>query len=145
MKKYKGKDVITISKTYLDTPWKHQGRVKGVGIDCAGLIIKVMEELEFDISFDIMAYERMPDGLKLAQLCNENAIQKNIKDVEDGDILLFNILGNPQHLAFYSNENGLDYFIHAHGDKSVNKVCLMRLDSKWKNRLVGVYKIKGIE
>lgn len=140
-----GKDIIKIAKTYLDTPWKHQGRVKKVGIDCAGLIVKVMEELGLDISFDLIAYERIPDGLKLAQLCNENGKQKTFNEVEDGDVLLFNVLGNPQHLGFYVKENGIDYFIHAYGDKSVNKVCIMRLDSKWKNRLCGIYKIKGIE
>lgn len=47
-----GKDIIVIAKTYLGTPWKHQGgRLKHKGIDCAGYIVKVMEELGLDISF----------------------------------------------------------------------------------------------
>ena len=29
-------DIVAAAREYLDTPFVHQGRVKGVGIDCAG-------------------------------------------------------------------------------------------------------------
>ena len=140
-----GKDIIVIAKTYLGTPWKHQGRLKHKGIDCAGYIVKVMEELGLDISFDLQGYERIPDGQKLAQIAHDNGKEVLLKDIKDGDVILFNILGNPQHLAFYYQENGINYILHAYGDKSVNKVVAMRLDSKWKNRICGVYRINGVE
>lgn len=140
-----GHEVIKIAKTYLGTPWKHQGRLKKYGIDCAGYIIEVMRELGLDVSFDIAGYERVPDGQKLAEVAHKNTKAILLKDVQDGDVLLFSVLGNPQHLAFYYQENGVDYMLHAYGDKSVNKVVAMRLDTKWKNRIVGVYRLNGIE
>lgn len=140
-----GKDIIKIAKTYLGTPWKHQGRVKGRGIDCAGYIVEVMKELCLDTSFDLEGYERIPDGQKLAEIANNNGKSVLLKDIKDGDVILFNVLGNPQHLAFYYSENGIDYMLHAYGDKSVNKVVAMRLDTKWKNRICGVYRINGVE
>ena len=140
-----GKDIIKIAKTYLGTPWKHQGRVKGRGIDCAGYIVEVMKELGLDTSFDLEGYERIPDGQKLAEIANNNGKNILLKDIQDGDVILFNVLGNPQHLAFYYKENDIDYMLHAYGDKSVNKVVAMRLDTKWKNRICGVYRLNGIE
>lgn len=144
-----GLDIINIALTYVNTPYQHQARLKGIGIDCAGLIVEVMGELGFNTSFDVKAYDRLPDGQMLARICHEQATPKEIinnkYDFENGDILLFNFLGNPQHLAFYYNLNNQDYFIHAFGDKTVNKVIIQRLDEKWKARLVGAFKIKGVE
>lgn len=148
IKEIYGLDVIKVALTYVNTPYHHLGRLKGVGIDCAGVIVETMKELGLDTSFDMKAYQRVADGLKLAQLCHNYAIMKPIKDghydFEDGDIILFNFVGNPQHLGFYYNNNGMDYFIHAYNDPLVNKVIKQRLDSKWKKRISGVFKIKGV-
>lgn len=36
--------VIEIAKTWLGTPYHHQGAVKGAGVDCAFILIKVFHE-----------------------------------------------------------------------------------------------------
>ena len=36
-----GLDVVRMARTWLGTPYHHQGRVKGAGVDCGGLVIGV--------------------------------------------------------------------------------------------------------
>lgn len=36
--------VVEIAKTWLRTPYHHQGRVKGAGVDCGMLLLEVFEE-----------------------------------------------------------------------------------------------------
>lgn len=149
MKLINKKEIIKSALSFINTPYQHQGRLKGVGIDCAGLIIEVIKEVGMDSSFDIKGYDRIPDGQTLSKICNTYGKIKDIKNnyynLEDGDVILFNFLVNPQHLGFYYKLNNLDYFIHAYGEPSINKVIIQRLDSKWKNRINGVFKINGVE
>ena len=38
------KQIIQTARQWLDTPYHHQARVKGVGVDCIGLVIGVCWE-----------------------------------------------------------------------------------------------------
>lgn len=40
---HKTKNVISEAMTWLGTPYHHQGRVKGVSVDCATLLCEVYE------------------------------------------------------------------------------------------------------
>ena len=42
-------DVVREAKTWLGTPFHHQGRLKGVGVDCAGVIVCVAKELKLKV------------------------------------------------------------------------------------------------
>ena len=60
------------ARTWLGTPFKHQGRVKGVGVDCLGLLIGVAQELDLRdaqgrklAAFDALDYGHVPDEKRL--------------------------------------------------------------------------------
>jgi hypothetical protein len=59
--------ILAAARSWLGTPWRHQGRLKGVAVDCGGLIIGVGKELGL-LDFDIRAYGRIPDGQQLRAL-----------------------------------------------------------------------------
>ena len=47
-------DVVAAALAWTDTPFHHQARLKGVGVDCVGLVIGVARELgliapDFDV------------------------------------------------------------------------------------------------
>ena len=52
--------IVSIARTYLRTPYHHQGRIKGGGIDCGMLILNVFEELglipHLELGVDIPFY-----------------------------------------------------------------------------------------
>ena len=38
-------DAVRVARTYIDTPFQHMGRLPGVGLDCAGVLVCVAREL----------------------------------------------------------------------------------------------------
>jgi cell wall-associated NlpC family hydrolase len=134
-------EIITIAKTYVDTPYQHQARCKHIGIDCAGLIIEVAKEANiFENGSDYSGYSMIPDGITLQKHLDTYAVKKNINDLKEGDIILFKLLNNPQHLAIYLGNN---LIIHAYS--TVGKTTIHRLDDKWNKRIVAVYSYKGVQ
>lgn len=132
-------DIVTVARQYVGTPWRHQGRTRS-GMDCAGLIIAVTEQLGI-ARLGRLAYTRLPDTSIIDRMMETYC--EPVADPEPGDLLRFAIVGRPQHLAVAGDyENGLS-LIHAH--QSVGAVCEHRLDEKWQRRMVGAYRIKGIK
>ncbi len=130
---------------YLNTPYKHQGRLKGVGVDCAGLIYCLAKECNLykgNIKDkDVFGYARIPDGVNLHKtLKNGTAKEKTIEELKIGDILLISFLKLPHHIALYMPDNKI---IHSYN--GVDKVVLHNFDEKWKRRVVSVFEFENIE
>ncbi len=133
--------IINIVKTYENTPYLHQARLKHIGIDCAGLIIEVAKEAGiYEEGSDYSDYSRIPDGKTLQEQLNKYAIIKNKSDLKEADIILFKLLDNPQHLGIYLGNN---LIIHSYS--TAEKVVIHRLDEKWKKRIVAIYSYKNLE
>lgn len=132
--------VIEEARTYLETPFHHQGRVKGLGIDCAGLVIGVGKHLGLSM-FDTKNYARTPNGNEMKQLLDKHAEQGH---GIPGDILLMTFLLEPQHLAIMTTlPDGEPGIIHAYA--SARKCVEHRLDSQWEKRVVAVYSYPCLE
>ncbi len=137
----KREKIIAKAMEYIDTPYHHQSRLKGVGIDCAGLIVCVLKDLNEEIT-DLKTYSRLPNSNELQKVCDENAEMINFENAKKGDVLLITFIKNPQHLAFLDiDENGNRYMIHAYGVKGVEKVVRNLIDDKWENKIVCAYKL----
>lgn len=55
-------EIVAMARSWLGTPWIHQGRLKSVGVDCGGLIIGVGKETGL-LDFDTQAYSRKSQQL----------------------------------------------------------------------------------
>lgn len=130
-------DIINAARTALDTPFQHQGRIAGLALDCAGLIVHVARTL--DIAYiDVPAYGRSPhQGLLQATLDSNDCIAP-VALRQAGDILLMRFTNEPQHLAICAG----DTMIHSY--LNVGKVCEHRLSSMWAERIVAVYRFKDM-
>jgi cell wall-associated NlpC family hydrolase len=104
--------ILAAARSWLGTPWRHQGRLKGIGVDCGGLIIGVGRELGL-LDFDTQAYGRIPDGRKLRKICVEHLLAKPVTDVEPSDVLLMRVTRHPQHLAIVGGRSEPFSLIHA--------------------------------
>ncbi|MEO6710026.1 MAG: hypothetical protein ABIP42_10650 [Planctomycetota bacterium] len=95
-------DVVRIARSWLDTPYQHQQRMKGVGVDCAGLVIGVARELGIVAAdFDVTGYPQTPDGKSLLLLCDRFMRRVYPSEVQPGDVLVYQFhpkLG-PQHMG----------------------------------------------
>lgn len=133
-------DITAEARKYLGTPFHHQGRLLGKGIDCVGLIACVGRALGL-VDYDYTTYPRQPvKDLLLAELdrCLD-AIR--VEDVEEGDLFVFWLaprLRLPQHVAFSTNKG----IIHTYAD--VGRVVEHGLTEKWVKRICAAYRFRGM-
>lgn len=156
--------LIEEARTWLGTPFRHQGRIRGVGCDCLGLLIGVAKALDLQgregqklAEWDSLAYGHFPNeetlwgGLSAALYPTEN--------LAAGCIVLMAIDGRAQHLGivgvvnqesrirnqeknhdscFMLNDSETLTLIHAYAPH--RKVVEHRLSEEWQERIVGVFR-----
>lgn len=129
-------DVISHARSLIDTPFRHQGRMPGVALDCAGLGIVVAQKMGLLLE-DFAGYPSTPfDGMLKKMLdCQPHLKPIDRHSAEPGDVLLMRIATDPQHIALMSYEG---YMIHAY--RQAGKVVEQRIDEMWKNKIVAAYR-----
>ena len=122
--------VVNEARSWIGTPFKHQHRAKGVGVDCAGLVIGVARVLGFvSPDFDINGYARSPDGRTLIDECDRHMERVSRETMAPGDVVMVRWEREPQHVGILSDypHGGLAW-IHAFGLPSGGKVIEQRFD-----------------
>lgn len=131
-----GNKIVAAAEACLHTPFVHQGRVPGVGLDCAGLGIVCAKSVGLDIK-DFTGYPRLPFDGMLKKMFDEQSclLAVSRSEMAAGDVLLMRIVTEPQHVAIYC---GSDIIIHAYSD--VGKVVRQRLNADLRGKIVAVYR-----
>ncbi len=141
--------IVAEALSWAGTPYHHQARLKGVGVDCVGLPIGVARALGLvPPDFDIAGYPRTPDGQTLIALCDLHmAGRVELVDMQIGDVLVqkFTATGPPQHMGIVvPHRDGLA-LLHAFGTcDGKGKVIKQRLDSTAIDRIVAIYRLPGV-
>jgi len=130
-------EFVAAARSYIGTPFHHQGRVPGVGLDCAGVIVCAAKECGYEI-VDVAGYGRIPANGMLERMVAQHCDSIPFDQVKNGDILLFRFRQEPQHLAVFANGK----LIHAYS--SIGRVVEHGMDAAWHERLVGCYLLKGV-
>ena len=136
-------DVVTEARKWIGTPYHHQGRLRGIGVDCIGLLFGVGAKLGIR-NRDKDSYKRYrrrpPKGagmlLDLDETCGAR-----IDDPQSGDIAVFWMNASSkraQHIAIVS-DRGL---IHTHS--RVGKVVEHRFSDWWRERLICGYRFPEV-
>ena len=127
--------VVLEARTWLGTPFHHQGRLKNVGVDCIGIIICVANDLKLS-DFKTTSYTRQPNGDMLRALLAQELIEIPIEEIQPADIALFRFENEPQHVGFITDIGLL------HSYMQVKKCIETSLDEIWKSRMVSAFKFK---
>lgn len=128
-------DIMKYARECIGTPFRHQGRIVGVSLDCAGVICHVAKRLGFE-PVDTKGYSRTPSGALLETAADSQPYLERVYNKHPGDILMMRFNGDPQHVGIYTGET----IIHALWD--VKKVTEHRLDDMWESRVVRIYRFK---
>lgn len=133
-------NIVTAALGWLDTPYHHQARVKGVGVDCAQLVAAVAEECGF-IEPGTVIQNYSPEWHlhnkeeKLVDLLFEfKCVEKTGEPIAPGDILVFKFGRVCSHLGIAT---AFGMFIHARIDQG--KVVLNSLSGDWQRRHVRTF------
>lgn len=142
--------IVAEARSWLGTPFRHQGRAKGVGVDCIGLVLGVglalglidLEGRTPDELRRLSAYRRSPNGYQLRRGCDDVLTRLPPQAWSDGDVLLFAGRALPQHMGIVSTLDAAPALIHCHGD--VGRCVEHRLDATWRGRVVQGYGFRGV-
>lgn len=134
--------VVAAARVYTGVPFRHQGRSRE-GLDCAGLVIKVMRDLGLaPADYDVTGYGRRPDGQSMAAECRQRLVPVSLAKAAPGDVLLFRVTADPQHLAIVGEIQGARTLIHAYAPS--RRVVEIHLAPWWADRMVGAFRLPGV-
>lgn len=141
-------DIIRTARSWLRTPFHHQGRVKGAGVDCIGLIVGVINELNLSdgnggrlSAHDDTNYSPLPDGVRLKAMLDEHLQSIMLSELAPGDIALFRFQQQPQHVGFITDRaDGTLGILHCYSNSEF--VIEHRLNEGWMSMLVQAYRFK---
>jgi len=133
-------EFITTARKYLGTQFIHQGRLPGIGLDCAGVVVCALRENDYGVN-DRSGYGRIPAGGEFMAAIWEHCDPVHLGDVRPGDLMMFAFRNEPQHIAIVS---GIEPIMLIHSWSDVGKVVENGMDEIWRMRLRGCYRLKDI-
>ena len=143
-----GEALVRAARSYLGVRF-HWGSACRSGVDCAGLILAALHDLGWTgwsppsygrhvpVHALTAALNRFCDRVDLHSpltLYNTEGAAK----MQEGDILLFAVGGQPQHLGIANGRGGM---VHTH--EGAGKVIEQPIDAGWMRRLIGVWRWRG--
>jgi NlpC/P60 family putative phage cell wall peptidase len=143
-------EIVATARTYVGTPFQHQGRIKGVGTDCVGIPMMVAEELGMNdkhgqpITTRLHnGYSKQPWGNLVLQTCALYLIAKPITQMKPGDVIVLRVPKDPCHVAVVSLIPGQGLgMIHAY--QGSEKTVENRIDERWHSRIAGCFEFPGV-
>lgn len=141
-------DIVQEARSWIGTRYQHQGRAKGVGVDCIGLVggvaaaVGVPNAAEWFADRAMHNYARTPDRAMLMHACGRFFDQVRLVDARDGDVLLFALQEQPRHFAILVDEYK-QRIVHAYALLAARRVVEQGLPIARATTL-GAYRFKGV-
>ena len=133
--------IVAVARTFIGTPYRHQGSLKGVGCDCLGLIRGVWRELygaepEAPAPYAPDWAERTGRERLLEAAPRHCGAALPLADLRPGDLLVFRWQDGmaAKHAGIATPG---DRFIHAFGAAAVLESPLV---PAWRRRIAGVFR-----
>lgn len=133
--------VVTAARHWIGTPWRHQARERGIGVDCVGLAVAVIRETGAvpadygSAEIQRVDYARNPRGDSLRQVIAAHCMPSG--RAAPGTLLLFR-LGALRHIAICAGET----MIHADRHHGVVEVGYRH---PWLHRTDSIWSLPGVD
>lgn len=129
-----GEAMAAAARGCLGTPFHHQGRVPGQGMDCVGLVVVALRAVGVTVR-DRTDYTLRPDGVSLEAALRAHGARP-VAGIAAGDVLLFRFDGQPQHVALAVAG---DRMVHAYAP--AGRVVETVIGPPWRRRLLAVFRM----
>lgn len=144
-------EIVAEARSWINTPYRHQGRTKGVGVDCIGVSIGLGRKFGMCAEdFDYQGYAREPDGSALMREICKYMVRRKIgpDELKPGMMLVVSFGGAPQHFAItapYPVDPSRLSIVHAYANIDRPRVVETRL--MWHSRFcfVAAFDFPGVE
>lgn len=134
---------IAEARTWLGTPFAHQQRRKGFGVDCIGVPAEVGKALGLPFCEGVpTAYTRAPNPRELLRELHGRLDSVPFRDKRPADLFLCRGGGpEPSHLAMIT---ALDPLTVLHASMIVGRVTEHHVDRAWLARVVQTFRYRGL-
>lgn len=135
-------DIVNEARSCIGTPFHHQGRLKGVGLDCVGLLTVIGKKFEIPFE-DLTDYPIIPPPGLLEQFLKK-ACSITTEEPREGDIITL-VLPRPGyvcHVGIYTICGKGPGIIHTY--PGLGKVVEHNINKQWSRRIRGVWRIPGV-
>ena len=126
------------ARSYLRTPYHHQGRRKGVGVDCVGIVTGLAKFAHVNF-VDRQGYGQFGRGVNLPQELGKWLQPLTVREAEPGDVMCFWMSEQRKdwicHCGILGDANTL---IHTHSE--VGQVVEHRMDKYWLERRASAFR-----
>ncbi len=134
-------DAVAEARSWLGTPFKHQGCLKGVACDCIGLAKGVGLALGLS-TYDpdtpeakaYANYPLLPDSKRMREALGTWLVSIPVPEATLADILFLAWGREPQHVALITGKG----IIHSYS--GVGEVVEHSLDERWQRRVTAAYR-----
>lgn len=130
---------MDLARSFLRTPYQHQGRLPGVGLDCYGVVVQAYEMAGVPMRAR-HNYSQQPSEAELYAWMDEHFARIGLAHVDVGDVLVFAMVREAQHMAIVSSVAPVR-MIHAY--MGVEKVVEHDLAAPWSRLLRSVHTLKA--
>jgi len=140
--------IVDEALTWEGTPYAHQGRLKGIGCDCVGLVLGVLQNVGVfsPETLDALPKNYSPnwhlysnEQVLLSYVEQLGGIEKHPLDMVPGDVLCLHYGQSTSHSAILLPKNKL---IHALVE--LDKVVIQPITKDYRQRITKVYEVPGV-
>jgi cell wall-associated NlpC family hydrolase len=127
--------LVAAAHAWLETPFRHQGRRRGEGVDCIGLIVGVAADCGIALE-DHLDYPPRARGEALGAELRRQLLPARL--ILPGTVLWLRFGDFPTHVGLCTGGG----IIHAYEPE--RRVIEHGLGGRWRRRLVGVFDLPGV-
>ncbi len=137
-------EIVAYARSLERTPFRHQGRVPGVGLDCAGLVECIAEHFAITpADFKFEAYDTFPaQEFVIGKLNKYLTWVGGLKLAMPADIGLIADHGYSVHMGIFAERDGYRTIIHA--SRRDRAVVEHRVDGAFARLVRGVWRYPGV-
>ena len=131
-------DVIREARRLIGTPYLHQQRVPGVGVDCIGLAVLIGRALDLGVG-DYKGYGPIPNNGEFERVIEERLLRAN---PVPGTVLLFRSLTSRQaaHCGLLTDNGNL-----VHAFSKLGRVVEHVYAGFWPKLLISAWAFPGVD
>lgn len=126
------------AKSFINTPYVHQGRTPHSGLDCIGLITESYRYAGVNIDDLPLNYSHIPRPQTIMSNIVRYCHQVTFDSMQLGDIIVMRLRTHPQHLCLYVGENKI-----VHSYMSVGGVVEHELTKNYTKKIHSIYRLNN--
>lgn len=130
--------IVAAARSYIGTPYAHQGRVPGLALDCLGVLLALTKELGL-ANVTVQGYSLPPDPVRLREETRRHMEEIQFGALAPADVITFDIAGRETHYGLIT-QMAPGAFVHAYGP--VGRVVEQTLNPVWLRRLRGCWRFR---